>query len=209
MLKRTLGTGVALVTGAAAGLSWGCTSTSMRLLLEGSADVCERVNAFTIASPTVWVISLWSTAAIILALTWAPVVSRKRKQAEWDQALVANLNRIPQPVPRSEREPDHIISLEASERGARPEALARQTSVGLAERHEEPSSVANQLAHNLARRISMLEARLASQESPTRQETRAWIGLLRQSNELHNNGTLSTDEFKTLNTRLLGLFDDQ
>jgi hypothetical protein len=209
MLKRALGTGVALVTAAAAGLLWGCTSAPMRLLFEGSADACDRVSPLAIAPPTVWVISLGLLAAVVLSLTWVPVISRKRRHAEWDHAFVANLKRITQPVPRSARESDHFINLEASEFGPRSEAATRQTSVGLAERREEPSSTTNPLARNLARRVGVLQTLLASEGTPTREVTRAWIELLKQANDLHNNGSLPTDEFRTLNTRLLDLLDEQ
>jgi hypothetical protein len=41
---------------------------------------------------------------------------------------------------------------------------------------------------------------------PTREATQQWMRLLRQANDLHNDGTLDSQDFKKINTRLLDLF---
>lgn len=209
MLKQAVGTSVALVMAAAAGLLWGCTSDSMRFLLDNSVEACELVRPLTIAPQSVWIMSFGSAAALTLSLTWVPVIRRKRRHAGWDHAFVANLKRIPQPVLRPERGPNHIISLEAAELDSDPVTLTQQTSVGLAERQEARPPLTNPLARDLARRVTVLQTLLVSKEAPMRQMTRSWISLLKQANELHNNGSLPTEEFRALNTRLLDLFGEQ
>lgn len=59
---------------------------------------------------------------------------------------------------------------------------------------------------NLIQRFEAVMAALESDEDGSRDATRQWIGLLREANELHNLGELTTEDFKTINTRLLGLF---
>jgi hypothetical protein len=58
---------------------------------------------------------------------------------------------------------------------------------------------------DLWRRLEAVEVSLGS-EGASREATERWMGLLREANDLHNSGELSTEQFKEINTRLLDLF---
>lgn len=70
-------------------------------------------------------------------------------------------------------------------------------------RSDEPNQAASQLA-SVRRRLEAVEASLGS-EIASRETVQQWMDLLRESNDLHNSGDLSTEDFKEINTRLLGL----
>lgn len=72
----------------------------------------------------------------------------------------------------------------------------------------EPISASRVHAIRLTRRLEALETALETGSSPTGELTRQWMSLLRECNDLHNVGELTTDDFKTINTRLLDLFSD-
>lgn len=55
------------------------------------------------------------------------------------------------------------------------------------------------------RRFEAVEASLES-ESASRETIEKWVDLLREANEMHNGGEIATEEFKTVNTRLLDLY---
>jgi len=61
-------------------------------------------------------------------------------------------------------------------------------------------------AVRLTRRLEAIESSMATDIVPTREVTEQWMHLLREANDLHNKGELSTDDFKQINTRLLDLF---
>lgn len=58
---------------------------------------------------------------------------------------------------------------------------------------------------SLGSRFEAVMVTLEGEGDGSRDATAQWIGLLREANELHNLGELTTEDFKTINTRLLGL----
>jgi hypothetical protein len=62
------------------------------------------------------------------------------------------------------------------------------------------------LAAELIGKVEAVETSMLGLGTPTREVTERWMGLLRQSNDLHNQGLLSTEDFSRINTRLLDLF---
>lgn len=82
--------------------------------------------------------------------------------------------------------------------------LARIPDTALEPPEATPASILH--ATRLTRRLDMIEASLESDNPPTREVTRQWMGLLRDANDLHNRDELATEEFKEINTRLLALF---
>lgn len=55
----------------------------------------------------------------------------------------------------------------------------------------------------LRRAVEVVETAFATDSTATRSMTSEWMRLLLRANDLHNDGTLPTEEFKDLNTRLL------
>ncbi|HXV72690.1 MAG TPA: hypothetical protein VEB69_14975 [Acidimicrobiia bacterium] len=55
----------------------------------------------------------------------------------------------------------------------------------------------------LRRGVEVVETAFATDSTATRSMTSEWMRLLLEANRLHNEGSLPTEEFKTLNTRLL------
>lgn len=55
----------------------------------------------------------------------------------------------------------------------------------------------------LRRAIEVVEIAFATDSTATRAMTAEWMRLLLEANRMHNDGTLPTQDFKTLNTRLL------
>lgn len=70
----------------------------------------------------------------------------------------------------------------------------------------EPGLDSGANAIRLTRRLEAVETSLETDVSPSRELTQQWMGLLREANDLHNRAQLTTDDFKTINTRLLDLF---
>jgi hypothetical protein len=56
---------------------------------------------------------------------------------------------------------------------------------------------------DLRRAVEVVETAFATDSADTRSMTSEWMRLLLRANDLHNDGTLPTEEFKQLNTRLL------
>jgi hypothetical protein len=74
---------------------------------------------------------------------------------------------------------------------------------------DEPSPApkgAARPASGLEGRVGAVEMAMSGPATPTREVTEHWMSLLRELNDLHNQGRLDTDEFARLNTRLLDLF---
>ncbi len=65
-----------------------------------------------------------------------------------------------------------------------------------------------EIAADLIRKLEAVETSMLGMGTPTREVTERWMGLLRQSNDLHNQGLLATEDFSRINTRLLDLFTE-
>jgi hypothetical protein len=85
--------------------------------------------------------------------------------------------------------------------------LERLHDVGtqIVEVDEEISTVEIKVAR-LTRRLEAVEVAVNAAATPSREVTQQWMALLVEANNLHNEGVLGTDEFKSINTRLLDLF---
>jgi hypothetical protein len=70
----------------------------------------------------------------------------------------------------------------------------------------EVGATSREHVDSLTLRLEAVMAALENDGDGSRDATRQWIGLLREANELHNLDELTTEDFKTINTRLLGLF---
>lgn len=84
--------------------------------------------------------------------------------------------------------------------------LGRIPDVGEAHRSEELTPVTARIT-SLRRRLEAVETSLDS-EMASRETAEKWMDLLREANDLHNSGDLSTDDFKEINTRLLALYTE-
>lgn len=82
--------------------------------------------------------------------------------------------------------------------------LARIPDFGLASPEPTPASIMH--VTRITRRVEALETAVELESPPSREVTREWMKLLRDANELHNEDELPTEDFKEINTRLLGLF---
>lgn len=60
-----------------------------------------------------------------------------------------------------------------------------------------------ELIAKLHRAVEVVETAFATDSTATRSMTSEWIRLLQEINRLHNTGSLPTEEFKDMNTRLL------
>lgn len=65
-----------------------------------------------------------------------------------------------------------------------------------------------EVAADLIGKLEAVETSMLGMGTPTREVTERWMGLLRQSNDLHNQGLLATEDFSRINTRLLDLFTE-
>lgn len=97
----------------------------------------------------------------------------------------------------------------AKRRRLRPENsltsnLARLPDLGI--EAPDPGSASDAHALRVTRRLEIIEAAMQDEETPTRELTRRWMELLRDVNDLHNRDELTTEDFKEINTRLVGLF---
>lgn len=97
----------------------------------------------------------------------------------------------------------------AKRRRLRPENslssnLARLPDLGI--EAPDPGSASDAHLGRVTRRLEVIEAALDDEETPTREVTRQWMELLRDVNDLHNRDELATEDFKEINTRLVGLF---
>lgn len=82
--------------------------------------------------------------------------------------------------------------------------LSRIPEVGGEEhRSDEPTPSRSRLA-SVRRRLEAVEASFGS-ELASRETVQQWMDLLREANDLHNSGDLSTEDFREINTRLLDL----
>lgn len=158
-LVWTLLSGVAL-------LLWDCAS----IVVRDPLAVCPAVAAIGIPQP-LWVAwALFGVSMVGLIAVWAPYLRARRRlrKAQPERALLANINRLPDPY--VDFEPDR----------------------------DGPGPVVE-----LKLAVEVLETAFATDSTATRAMTTEWMRLLLDANRMHNDGTLSTENFKDLNTRLL------
>lgn len=168
-----------------------CSMPAFELFWTDPLDLCAAVDSVGLGADPGIGIGLAAFSALSVVATWIPVLKRRRKKKriEPDRSLAMNLSRItPDAESRS--------SMDSLEQGSEETsaALSRESPEEQVDRHRE-----------IMAELEALEAELASPEGLSRSATSAWIRLLREVNDLHNDGNLPTDEFRVINTRLLDL----
>jgi hypothetical protein len=166
--------------------------------------------------------------AVVLVLTWLPLLVRwwKAKRGDPSKTLSTNLSRIP----NSAEQPAADSAVSVPEDGA--EAIRAAAKASFEDqygkpvepvRHVEPTGpsadphdvgVAHDEAEHsspsddLIRRIVLMEERISSNSVAEEADSAEWLVLLKEANRLHNSGALSTGVFRELNTSLLDLLPD-
>jgi hypothetical protein len=121
--------------------------------------------------------ALGALAVLGLVVTWLPLVKARARQRRFEPAKALADN-----LPRLADVGTHLAEIENV-----PTLAEIQTT-------------------RLMRKVEAVEVSIMSEAIPTREATQQWMRLLREANDLHNDGTLETDDFKKINTRLLDLF---
>jgi hypothetical protein len=178
MLLRTLLTAALVAVALTAAVVVDCTTSYVELLGDELSDVCSTVSFLGAESGWGTGVGLAAFAMLGLFATWSPFVKERvrRWRHEPAKALVQNLGRL-----------DDVGSQ-------------------LSEVEDAPNLVDIHLVARLMRRVEAVEVAITSAKIPSRETTQQWMGLLREANDLHNDGLLDTDDFKKVNTRLLDLF---
>lgn len=177
MLLRALLTSACAAVALAAVAIVDCTYAIIGLFSDELAAICASVS-FLGGDDQVWVgLALGVFAVLGLMVTWAPAVRARVRQRRFQPAKALANN------------------------------LPRLADVGtqLAEVENVPTLAEIQTTR-LMRKVEAVEVSVMSDAIPTREATQEWMRLLREANDLHNDGTLETDDFKKINTRLLDLF---
>lgn len=94
------------------------------------------------------------------------------------------------------------------QRKAQPEKRLIENIGRLPEFHGERQHLPNVSASTVAEltgRVEVVETAFANDSLDSRSLTTEWMQLLHEANRLHNQGTLPTEDFKELNTRLLNV----
>ena len=169
-----------------------CSTAAFELMWTDPLGLCSAVDSVGLgADPLVgFGLALFSLFAVFAI--WVPVLKRHRrkKRIEPDRSLAENLSRISQTADDdTSSDQDPAEAVQSTFESSSPDPV------------EEPVDRHGQLFEAL----SALEAELGSPEGLSREATSSWMQLLREVNHLHNDGSLPTEEFKAINTRLLDL----
>lgn len=177
MLLRALLTAACAAVATAAVLIVDCTYAIIDLFTDDLAGMCGSLD-FIGSGGLVWIgPALGGFAVLGLVVTWFPAVKARIRQHRFEPVKALSDN------------------------------LPRLADVGtqLAAVENLPTLAEIQTIR-LMRKVEAVEVSVMSEAIPTREATQQWMRLLREANELHNDGTLETDDFKKINTRLLDLF---
>ncbi|HEX6301160.1 MAG TPA: hypothetical protein VF148_11900 [Acidimicrobiia bacterium] len=177
MLLRVLLTAVCAAVATAAVLIVDCTYAIIDLFTDDPAGLCAGLSSFG-SDSQVWIgVALGALAVFGLTVIWLPVVKAGVRQRRFEPAKALAHN------------------------------LPRLADVGTQlEEVENVPTLAEIQTIRLLRKVEAVEVSVMSEAIPTREATQQWMRLLREANDLHNDGTLETDDFKKINTRLLDLF---
>lgn len=177
MLLRALLTAACVAVAMAAVLIVDCTYAIIDLFIDDLAGLCAGVSSL-LSDGRGWIgVPLGALAVLGLAAIWFPVVKARIRERRFQPAKSFVHN------------------------------LARLADVGTQlEEVEDVPTLAEVETIRLMRKVEAVEVSVMSQAIPTREATQQWMRLLREANDLHNDGTLETDDFKKINTRLLDLF---
>lgn len=185
----TIGT---LAVGYTAAVLVDCSIPAFELVWTDPLDLCAAVDSVGLGADPRVGMGLAAFSVLALVAIWVPVVKRRRKKKkriEPERSLAKNLSRInpdagQSSVADSVEEPNEETSGDAS----------RDSFEAQVDWHRE-----------IMEKLRTLEAELASPEGLSRATSSAWMRLLREVNDLHNDGYLATDDFRVINTRLLDL----
>lgn len=183
-------------------------------------------------SGSAWTVSGWwagvgslALTAVVLLLTWLPLLVRrwKAKRGDPSKTLSTNLSRIPNSAKQPTADSAVPVSEDGAEaiRAAAKASFERQYGKPLEPvQHVEPTADPHDLgvAHDeaehlspsddLIRQVVLMEERISSNSVAEEANPAEWLGLLKEANRLHNSGALSTGVFRELNTSLLDLIPD-
>jgi hypothetical protein len=177
MLLRVLLTTAFVAVGTAAVLIVDCTTTIIDLFDDDLASMCEKA-VFLGRDRGLWVGGgLGAFAMLGLITTWLPFVRARVRLRRFEPGKALSEN-----LPRLAEVGTHLDEL------------------------EDVPTLAEIAATRLMNKVEAVETSIISEAIPTREATQQWMQLLRQANDLHNDGTLKTEDFKKINTRLLDLF---
>jgi hypothetical protein len=177
MLLRALLTAACLVVAMAAVLIVDCTYAIIGLFDVDLASVCDQL-VFLGPDGSRWAgFGLGSLAALGFVATWLPVVRARVRERRFEPVKTLAEN-----LPRLAEVGTHLAEV------------------------EDVPTLAEIATARLMQKVEAVEASVMSDAIPTREATQQWMRLLRQANDLHNDGTLKTNDFKKINTRLLDLF---
>jgi hypothetical protein len=191
MLARVLSSICAVVTAGAGVLLMDC---EWSFLAVDSMGVCTTVESFGLTRSAYVGIGLAVFALLALISVWVSGGEPKAKKGKIDreESLLRNIERISGPV--GTLDPVELDDYESAAVDLDTRAIevvgARPEPVGA----------------SIFDRLEALELVLSGgNAAPTHEETEQWMRLLREANDLHNGGELATEDFKTINTRLLDL----
>lgn len=167
------------------------------------------IASLTVATVAVLIVECWST--VIEFATSDPLrVCSTMGSLGFDYgigigiglALLAALCLVGTWVPAAQppnlrRKPEPVESLRHN--------LDRLADVGIKTTEIEDMIPSEVHMARLSRRLETIESVIASSR-PSRETTYEWMRLLREANDLHNAGSLSTSHFSEINTRGLDLF---
>lgn len=218
MFKRILGTGVALAAAVAAFLVLDCASTG--LVFDGAATACTSTEFLIFGSSWLTVVVFGCIAIGLLVITWLPGLAAARRERLAVKSFVDNLERIEDIVPLGKAGmadtfyPSRQYEYEDDDEDAfgddyeEPDTPSSVLEEVPSPRETVNSNAGPSLVDAMYRAIERFRTVLLSEEASAHDVTRTWIRLLREANRLHNEGRIPTDDFKVINTRLLGVFDD-
>ena len=164
---------------------------------------------------------------LLLILFWVPWVVRRKRASRMDTAstLMANLTRVinlessptsgTSPDPEPSRSQGAVRLRRSASYGRGPNVSPRAPFRSLT--HTEPddgtapdpilTSTATLVREDqLYRRVAEMR-RVVSSGSVSPQATAQWLQLLKEINDLHNAGELSTAMFRQMNTKLLSVIE--
>lgn len=178
MLLRAMLTTALVAVALTAALVVDCTTSYVGLIDDELPTICSTVSLLGTNNGLWTGVGLGAFAVLGLFATWVPYVRERARlrRHEPSKALVENLGRL-------------------AEVGSQ-----------LSEAQEGPDLAAMHLVARLVRRVEAVETAITSETIPPREATQLWMSLLREANDLHNDGLLDTDDFRKINTRLLDLF---
>jgi len=177
MLLRGLLTMACLVVVLAGVMIVDCTDAITDLFDADLIGVCDQV-VFLGRDGSLWAgFGLSSFAALGIFAIWLPVVRARVRLRKFEPVKALSEN-----LPRLAEVGTHLTEI------------------------EDVPTLAEIATARLIHKVEAVEASIMSDAIPTREATQQWMRLLRQANDLHNDGTLDSQDFKKINTRLLDLF---